>query len=324
MVKPYGIATKRFGRCVALKNIQSIQLIDGSNEELLPGFSPDFPYIASCALLDRYLEPATPWHWHRTAELFYMQSGTLEYTTPNGKWVFPAGSGGFVNSNILHASKIIPSGVETVQLLHLFEPELLSGGQASRIDSKYIRPLTSAAGLEMIALSPSDAIQKALLEKIRAVFDLDEDGWGYEFTLRQQLTEIWLALFDLARPAMARRSIAKDPDEKLKAIMRYIHTHYPDTICVDQLAKAAHISKRVCYRLFQENLHMSPVEYITGYRIRKACQRLIETDESITQIAYSCGLGSSSYFGKLFRERFGATPTEYRQKWHDRNTNQQK
>ena len=53
-----------------MKNIQSIQLIEGSNEELLPGFSPDFPYIASCALLDRYLEPATPWHWHRTVELF--------------------------------------------------------------------------------------------------------------------------------------------------------------------------------------------------------------------------------------------------------------
>ena len=65
-----------------MKNIQSIQLIEGSNEELLPGFSPDFPYIASRALLDRYLEPATPWHWHRTVELFYMESGTLEYSMP--------------------------------------------------------------------------------------------------------------------------------------------------------------------------------------------------------------------------------------------------
>ena len=295
-----------------MKNIQSIQLVEGSNEELLPGFSPDFPYIASCALLDRYLEPATPWHWHRTVELFYMESGTLEYTTPNGKWVFPAGSGGFVNSNILHTSKIIPSGGETVQLLHLFEPELLSGGQTSRIDTKYIRPLTAAAGIEMIVLSPDDAVQAELLKKIRAVFDLDEDSWGYEFTLRQQLTEIWLALCELARPEMEQRSIARDSDEKMKAMMRYIHAHYPDSISVDQLAKEAHISKRVCYRLFQENLHMSPVGYMTGYRLRKACQRLLETDEPITQIAYNCGLGSSSYFGKVFRERYGCTPAAYR------------
>lgn len=307
-----------------MKNIQSIQLIEGSNEELLPGFSPDFPYIASRALLDRYLEPATPWHWHRTVELFYMESGTLEYTTPNGKRVFPAGSGGFVNSNVLHTSMVIPSGAETVQLLHLFEPELLSGGQASRMDMKYIRPLTSAAGIEMIVLSPDDAVQAELLKKIRAVFDLDEDEWGYEFTLRQQLTEIWLALFALARPGIELHSGAKDSDEKMKAMMRYIHAHYPDTISVDQLAKEAHISKRVSYRLFRENLHMSPVEYMTGYRLRKACQRLAETDEPITQIAYNCGLGSSSYFGKLFRERFGCTPGAYRKEWHDRNSNQQK
>ena len=307
-----------------MKNIQSIQLIEGSNEELLPGFSPDFPYIASRALLDRYLEPATPWHWHRAVELFYMESGTLEYTTPNGKRVFPAGSGGFVNSNVLHTSMVIPSGAETVQLLHLFEPELLSGGQASRMDMKYIRPLTSAAGIEMIVLSPDDAVQAELLKKIRAVFDLDEDDWGYEFTLRQQLTEIWLALFALARPGIELHSGAKDSDEKMKAMMRYIHAHYPDTISVDQLAKEAHISKRVSYRLFRENLHMSPVEYMTGYRLRKACQRLAETDEPITQIAYNCGLGSSSYFGKLFRERFGCTPGAYRKEWHDRNSNQQK
>ena len=302
-----------------MKNIQSIQLIEGSNEELLPGFSPDFPYIASRALLDRYIEPATPWHWHRTVELFYMESGSLEYTTPNGIWVFPAGSGGFVNSNVLHTSRVIPSGAETVQLLHLFEPELLSGGQTSRIDTKYIRPLTGAAGIEMIVLSPDDPSQAELLKKIRAVFDLDEDGWGYEFALRQQLTQIWLSLFELARPAMEMRSGAKDSDKKMKAMMRYIHAHYPENISVDQLAMEAHISKRVCFRLFRENLHMSPVEYMTSYRLRKACQRLAESDESITQIAYNCGLGSSSYFGKLFRERFGCPPAAYRKEWHNRD-----
>ena len=307
-----------------MKNIQSIQLIEGSNEELLPGFSPEFPYIASRALLDRYIEPAVPWHWHRTVELFYMESGTLEYTTPNGKWVFPAGSGGFVNSNVLHTSKVIPSGAETVQLLHLFESELLSGGQASRIDAKYIRPLTAAAGIEMIVLSPNDPKQAELLKKIRAVFDLDEDGWGYEFVLRQQLTEIWLNLFELARPAMELQSGTKDSDEKMKAMMRYIHAHYPENISVDQLAKEAHISKRVCFRLFRENLHMSPVEYMTDYRLRKACQRLAETDESVTQIAYGCGLGSSSYFGKLFREHFGCPPAAYRKEWHNRDNNTHK
>lgn len=43
-----------------MKYIQNIKLIEGSNEELLPGFSPDFPYIATCAELDKYMEPFVP------------------------------------------------------------------------------------------------------------------------------------------------------------------------------------------------------------------------------------------------------------------------
>lgn len=302
-----------------MKNILGIQLIQGSNEELLPDFSPDFPYIATRALLDRYREPSTPWHWHRTAELFYMESGTLEYTTPNGKWVFPAGSGGFVNPNVLHTSRVIPSGSETVQLLHLFEPELISGGQSSRMDIRYIRPLTTATGIEVLALSADMEDQAALLKKIRLVFDLDEKDWGYEFALRQELTQIWMELLKLARPAMGEGNGSKHSDEKTKAMMRYIHAHYPETISIDQLAEAVHVSKRVCFRLFRENLHMSPVAYLTDYRLRKACQRLVESEESITQIAYGCGFGSSSYFGKLFREHFGCSPAAYRREWHDRD-----
>ena len=307
-----------------MQNVRSIQIHEESNEELLPGFSQDFPYIASRAELDKYIEPGTPWHWHRTVELFYMERGTLEYTTPNGKWIFPAGSGGFVNSNVLHTSRVVPSGGETIQLLHLFDPELLAGVQTSRIDAKYIRPLTSAHGIEMIPLFDDVPQQAALLERIRRVFDLKEDSWGYEFTLRHQLTEIWLELFALVRGDLEASSGMNASDEKMKAMMRFIHAHYQEQISVEDIAKVTHISKRVCFRLFRENLHMTPVEYMTVYRLRNACQGLANTNESITQIAYHCGFGSGSYFGKLFREHYGCTPAAYRKSWHDRDKNPRK
>lgn len=307
-----------------MKNIRGIQLIEGSNEELLPGFSRDFPYIASRVLLDQYVDPTIPWHWHRSGELFYMQSGTLEYTTPNGKWIFPAGSGGFVNSNVLHTSRMLPSDEETVQLIHLFEPELLSGGQTNRIAVKYIQPLANANGIEMIVLSPDDPVQATILKKVRSAFELDEKDWGYELALRQKLTEIWLDLYELVRPFLGQRSITKHSDEKMKTMMLYIHAHFPEAISVDQLAREAHISKRACFRLFRENLHVSPLEYMTEYRLRKAYQQLIETDIPITQIAYNCGLGSSSYFGKIFKAHFKCSPAKFRKDWHDRDKNMHK
>ena len=65
-----------------MKNIQTIEFQTGSKEELLPGFTPDFPYIASRVELDKFMERSVPWHWHRTVELFYVENGALIYHPP--------------------------------------------------------------------------------------------------------------------------------------------------------------------------------------------------------------------------------------------------
>lgn len=296
-----------------------IELNEDTREEQLPEFTPEFPYLASCCLFDEYLGPVGPWHWHRAMELFFIESGTLEYTTPKGKWVFPAGSGGLVNSNVLHASRLLTTQCSNIQLLHLFDVSFIAGTHGSRMEEKYILPLTAAPGLELIPLHPEDPEQARILQEVRQAFDLDEDAWGYEFDLRDRLTRIWLSLFELARPAMDSRPGDHTADDKVKAMMIYIHEHFQDPISVDQLAQTVHISKRACFRLFQEHLHMTPVEYMRSYRLQRACQMLANGTESITQIAYNCGLGSSSYFGKVFRERFGCSPAQYRSKWHDRD-----
>ena len=300
-----------------MKTVNSIALTD-SQEERLPGFLPDFPYIATCARLEEYIEPVVPWHWHPAIELFYMESGTLEYATPNGKWVFPAGSGGFVNSNVLHSTVVHPSGEETVQLLHLFVPELLSGGQGSRMDRLYLYPLVDAAEIEVIPLFPENPVQASILKRIRSLFDLEETEWGYEMTVRNQLADIWLQLLELVRPGLGIKPVNRETDEKMKAMLRFIHTRYSQPVAVEEIARAAHVSRRVCFRLFRENLRMSPLEYMTDYRLRKACAMLAETDAPVTAIALDCGLGSSSYFGRAFRQRFGCSPLEFRRKWHDR------
>lgn len=302
-----------------MKNIQGIELNEDNREELLPGFTPEFPYIATCARLDKYLNSVVPWHWHRTVELFYIESGCLEYTTPNGKWIFPAGSGGMVNSNVLHSSRIQQSENRAVQFLHLFDPVFLSGGHGSRMETKYILPMTTAPAIEMIVLDPKDQTQVEILNDIRQAFEISDQEWGYEFKLRESLANIWMKLFEVARPAMGGGYGNNNTDDKIKAIMVYIHEHFQESISVDQLAKYVHLSKRACFRLFQENLHMTPVEYIRSYRLQMACQMLAKGKESITQIAYTCGFGSSSYFGKIFHERFGCSPVQYRRKWHDCN-----
>ncbi len=303
-----------------MKNIQSIAFHPGSREELLPGFSKDFPYIASRAEIDKYIGRSVPWHWHSAMELFYMESGTLEYNTPGGKIRFPSGSGGLVNSNILHSTRALSQTERTVMFVHLFDASLLSGEQGNRIEQKYILPLTAASRIEIIPLFPEDPAQKKILDLIAASFRIPDDTFGYEIKLREALSGIWLMLLEMSRSLPAQNELPSKHNDKIKQMLVYIHEHYSEKISVSQLAAAAYLSERDCFRVFHDCLHMTPVDYLRSYRLQAACRMLAKSRESITDIGHACGLGSSSYFGKIFREYAGCSPSEYRQKWQDRDT----
>ena len=68
-------------------------------------------------------------------------------------------------------------------------------------------------------------------------------------------------------------------------------------------------------RTFQTCLRTTPTEYLRTVRLQSACKLLMETDTPVTEIAQACGLGSSSYFGRLLRQEIGLSPSAYRAKW---------
>ena len=106
-------------------------------------------------------------------------------------------------------------------------------------------------------------------------------------------------------------------NDRIKLMMVYVHENFADKITVSDLAKVGYISERDCFRVFQECLHMTPIEYITNYRLQKACYMLVHSKDTISAISQECGLGSGSFFGKTFREHMGMTPMEYRKKWRN-------
>lgn len=306
-----------------MKKIERIEFKNDRKEELLPGYSPDFPYIASLVDTDQSVSSLTPWHWHREVELFYIVHGNLEYYTPNGNCLFPAGSGGLVNSNVLHMTRTRGS-TNCINMLHIFDPVLVSGGIHSRIDQKYVSPLTSCTQLELILLHPDQAAHKPLLELLRRSFQLSESEYAYEIRLRSILSQIWCGLLEISRPFLDTDSQKnRRSDEKVKLMLACIHDHFRERLSISEIAAAAFISERECFRVFKTTLNTSPLEYLNSYRLRVACQMLADGTAPVTFISHSCGLGSSSYFGKIFRSQMGCTPLEYRRKWQDRNINRQ-
>lgn len=180
--------------------VQNFKFHPGSKEELLPDFSEEFPYIASHAVLDQYPDHFVPWHWHSAVELFYIESGSLQYTTPNQQIIFPAGSAGFVNSNVLHTTKITIPHQTTNQFLHIFEPSFLAGQPGSQIEKRYITPITASTQFEIIPFFPENSADRAIIGQIIAAFQISKDDFGYEMQLRNLLSALWIQILQKPPP----------------------------------------------------------------------------------------------------------------------------
>ena len=62
---------------------------------------------------------------------------------------------------------------------------------------------------------------------------------------------------------------------------------------------------------------MTPVEYLINYRIEVASNMLLETTDSVTDIAMAVGFSESSYFARMFKSKMGMSPLKYRKTMKD-------
>ena len=105
---------------------------------------------------------------------------------------------------------------------------------------------------------------------------------------------------------------------RIKLMITYLNEHFIEKVTLNEIAAAGMCSRRECNRAFQTQLHTTPFEYLLNVRLQQACQYLVNSCHSITDISISCGFSSTSYFTKLFREKFGCSPREYRRHFQSR------
>lgn len=83
-------------------------------------------------------------------------------------------------------------------------------------------------------------------------------------------------------------------------------------LVVDDLVHEMAVSRSVFFKKLKSLTGLAPIEFIKEMRVKRAAQ-LIETGEfNMTQIAYMVGINDPRYFSKCFKQRFGMTPTEYK------------
>lgn len=72
------------------------------------------------------------------------------------------------------------------------------------------------------------------------------------------------------------------------------------------------ISTRQLERLFGKFLNTSPKKYFMELRLDRARNLLLQTESSVTEVAFACGFESAGHFSRVYRAAFGVTPMQQR------------
>ena len=80
------------------------------------------------------------------------------------------------------------------------------------------------------------------------------------------------------------------------------------------IAEDLGISTRQLERLFGRYLNSTPKHYFMEMRLNRAQNLLVQTEQSVTEIAMACGFQSTSHFSKVYRSHFGRSPLVQRAK----------
>lgn len=97
------------------------------------------------------------------------------------------------------------------------------------------------------------------------------------------------------------------PDDDISAVKKYIAEHVGEDLSLEILGEVAHLSKT-----FKEETGKNLSAYIADVRMEKAAELLSGTDQWVHEIMESVGYQKSQYFSKIFKEKYGVTPNEYR------------
>lgn len=281
-------------------------------ERVAPALSSGFPYWADRYHLHHTPEHSYPWHWHTEIELFYITEGQIDYFVPSGVYHATVGDVGFINSGALHMTRC-PGGMVGVAEEHIFLPQFMDTGGGSDIERKYLLPLLQSSA-DMILIPGEVPEAQAIRTLMTQAYDVCQArAWGYELKVRALISEIWLMLLHYVEQHQLLNWAGHGNDnDRIKAMMNHIRKHYKEKLTLSDIAASALVGPRECCRCFQRQLGITPFEYLIEYRIGKACTLLRQTRLPITEVAASCGFASSSYFGKVFKEKMNCTPKDYR------------
>ena len=108
-------------------------------------------------------------------------------------------------------------------------------------------------------------------------------------------------------------------NRRFQEIASFIGANYKENLKTKDIAEKFGYNEKYLGRLFKKHFNMTVKEYIIDSRLRISEFLLLSSTDTVATIAYNCGFVNEFYFMKLFKKKYGLTPTNYRNTFHSQN-----
>jgi len=291
--------------------IYDIETANDGRELTVHG-SEDFP----CAFYDEkfseFVAGEVPWHWHDEFEIVLVIEGCTKIECIGTSDVIYPGEMVLVNAKALH--KYTNYGTQDCRILNiLFSPLMLGGSLFSRIYKKFVYPVINNPAFLFYKFSPDNGWHDQVIADLSIAFQAwQEQLSSYELIMNASLLKCWQLLCVNEPQLRSALSVQSISAQRIQRLLQYIHSHYATSLSVLSISQSANISESECYRLFKSTLQCTPNNYLLNYRLRKSTTLLIETNQSVTEIAHLNGFNCAAYFAKKFKLAYAKTPKQFR------------
>ena len=100
---------------------------------------------------------------------------------------------------------------------------------------------------------------------------------------------------------------------RIEKTLEYMNKNFDKQISLSEVAKIANMSDVSFSRFFKQRTGNTFVDSQTQIRLGHASRLMIETTQSVAEIAYKCGFNNISNFNRIFKKKKGCTPKEFRE-----------
>lgn len=258
-------------------------------------------------------------HKHKFIEIVYIISGKAKHIIGDNEYSVKKGDISVINANETHAFIADDScGEDFFAYDLMFTPEFLDGSCLSSDDFSLL-----ADSFLFYSLFPDEIGFKQRFNLIRgrsreigATFEKIYGEYknaktGYVNLIRLYIAEIIILL--LREIESSEQNTLTDAQKHIvDVVIEYIENNYSMKIKIDELASKMFFSKNYLSKIFKQDTGSSIHEFLTEIRIKEVCRLLVSTNNTVSDIAVSCGFSDMKSFYAVFKKYTGQTPKQYR------------